>query len=164
MPHRADPLRPDSLRLTEDDLSNPALRSLLDDHLREMRANSPEGSMHALDPAAPRDPAVTFWSAWEDRDLVGCGALEQLDAAHGEIKSMRTASGHTRRGVATAVLTHLVTVARVRGYRRLSLETGAAEHYRPAVRLYERHGFTICAPFGDYAEDPHSIFMALPLT
>ncbi|MBH0775151.1 GNAT family N-acetyltransferase [Nocardia sp. NEAU-351] len=128
-----------------------------------MRAHSPADSMHALDVAALRDPAVTFWSARENGLLIGCGALKQLDPAHGEVKSMRTAVDHTGRGVAGAVLIRIIAVARARRYRRLSLETGADEYYRPAVRLYSKYGFQIGAPFGDYVPDPHSVFMTLRL-
>lgn len=156
-----DPLA--GLRIEVDDPATPDVTALLTEHLDDMRAHSPADSMHALDLAALRDPAVTLWSAREGEVLVGCGALKYLDPAHAEIKSMRTATGHTGRGVAAAVLTRVIAVARDRGHRRLSLETGAAEYYRPAVRLYRRHGFRICGPFADYAPDPHSVFMTLTL-
>ncbi|TQM31646.1 GNAT family N-acetyltransferase [Nocardia bhagyanarayanae] len=150
-------------RITVDDLTGSDIAALLATHLSEMRANSPDDSMHALDLSALRHPDITFWSVREGSDLLGCGALKQLDASHGEIKSMRTAAEHTGRGVATALLTHIVDEARARGYRRLSLETGAAPYYLPAQRLYTRHGFAFCPPFADYAEDPHSVFMTLAL-
>ncbi|MGW4370000.1 GNAT family N-acetyltransferase [Nocardia takedensis] len=151
------------VRLDIDDLSGPEIRALLREHLAEMREHSPDGSMHALDVEGLRDPSITMWSARLGPDLVGCGALRQLDDEHAEIKSLRTAAGHTGRGVATAVLTHLVTQARARGFHRVSLETGADEHYRRAIALYERFGFRRCGPFADYTDDPHSVFLTLAL-
>ncbi|TCJ89548.1 GNAT family N-acetyltransferase [Nocardia alba] len=151
------------LRVVADDLSGAAIAALLAAHHAEMADTSPAESMHALDLTALRDPAVTVWSAWTGDDLLGCGALKELDAEHAEIKSMRTADGHTGRGVAAAVLAHLVAVGRERGYRRLSLETGAEDFFAPARRLYLRHGFTECGPFGDYSADPLSRFFTLRL-
>jgi len=89
----------------------------------------------------------------------GCGALKELDAFHGEIKSMRTASAHLRKGVARVMLEHILNEAANRGYKRLSLETGSQGAFEPARRLYESFGFRDCPPFSDYAEDPNSVFM-----
>ncbi|WP_254189288.1 GNAT family N-acetyltransferase [Nocardia noduli] len=151
------------LRITVDDLTGPEIAALLGAHLAEMHVHSPDDSSHALDIAALRDPAVTFWSVWDRRELVGCGALKELDPEHGEIKSMRTVATHAGRGIATTLLTHIVEVARTRGYRRLSLETGAAEFYLRAIDLYRRHGFARCPPFGEYEPSPHSVFMTRTL-
>lgn len=152
-----------ALRVMVDDLSGTPIRDLLTGHHTEMAANSPADSMHALDLAALRDRAVTVWSAWAGDELAGCGALKELDARHGEIKSMRTADGFTGRGVAASVLAAIVAQARQRGYTRLSLETGSNEFFAPARRLYLRHGFTECAPFAEYVLDPHSQFFTLAL-
>ncbi|MEV0292726.1 GNAT family N-acetyltransferase [Nocardia sp. NPDC050710] len=164
MPSRTDrrPL-PATPRITVDDLTGTDIVALLAEHVEEMRANSPTGSMHALDLDALRHPDITFWSVWDGPDLVGCGALKELDPTHGEIKSMRTAAGHTGRGIAATLLTHVIEVARTRRYHRLSLETGASDFYLPAVRLYARHGFRTCPPFADYTEDLHSVFMTRTL-
>ncbi|MFE3544832.1 GNAT family N-acetyltransferase [Nocardia sp. NPDC059177] len=151
-------------RITVDDLTGPEITALLTRHRAEMAGNSPACSMHALDLTALRDPAVTVWGAWSGTRLAGCGALRTLDPAHGEIKSMRTADGFTGRGVGAAVLAHLIAQARRRGYRRLSLETGASAFFAPARRLYRRHGFTECGPFAEYVLDPHSRFFTLMLT
>ncbi|MFE3051651.1 GNAT family N-acetyltransferase [Nocardia sp. NPDC059239] len=151
------------MRIVIDDLSGDEVIGLLEAHVAEMLANSPEDSMHALDVAALRKPEITFWSAWEGTELAGCGALKELDPMHGEIKSMRTAASHRGRGVASQLLRHILAEAAARGYARLSLETGAAEFYLPAVRLYERYGFEECGPFADYAADPHSVFMTRAL-
>ncbi|MFD4457634.1 GNAT family N-acetyltransferase [Nocardia sp. NPDC058480] len=153
----------DQLRVVADDLTGAEIRTLLAAHHAEMADTTPACSMHALDLTALRDPAVTVWSAWSGDDLAGCAALKELDDRHAEIKSMRTAEGFTGRGVAAAVLAHLVEVARERGYRRLSLETGAEDFFAPARRLYLRHGFIECGPFGSYSPDPLSRFFTLGL-
>lgn len=120
---------------------------------------SPPESVHALDLEKLRQPDITFWCAWQDKTLLGCGALKELDTIHGEIKSMRTATVHLRKGIAAALLEHIIEEARRRKYSRLSLETGTAKAFKPAHNLYTRLGFQSCGPFGSYSEDPHSIFM-----
>ena len=148
-----------------DDLRGPEIYALLQEHLRNMALHSPPESVHALDIDALRQPAITFWTAWDNTELLGCGALKLLharsadDAPHAEIKSMRTAAAHLRKGVARAVLSHIIEVARQRGYARLSLETGSAPAFKPAHQLYKDFGFVDCGPFSDYVEDPFSIFM-----
>ena len=142
-----------------DDLSGPEVRELLQEHRQSMFLHSPPESVHALDIEGLRAPEIMFWTVWEDGELLGCGALKELDSAHAEIKSMRTSARHLRRGVATSLLQHILGEAERRGYRRLSLETGSAEAFDPARRLYERFGFTYCGPFADYVEDPYSVFM-----
>ena len=151
------------MKIEIDDLSRPAIHALLDEHLQSMQALSPPGSVHALDLEALRKPGMTFWSAWEGSLLLGCGALKELDVKHGEIKSMRTPAALRRHGAGRAILTHIMAVARSRAYEQLSLETGAMEAFWPAQRLYGSFGFVNCGPFGDYTEDPHSVFMTLRL-
>jgi putative acetyltransferase len=146
-----------------DDLAGPEIRALLEEHLRNMYELSPPESVHALDLAALRRPEITFWTAWADGALLGCGALKELDPAHGEVKSMRTASAHRREGVGRAMLEHIIAEARARSYGRLSLETGSMAAFLPARRLYESFGFTYCAPFADYTDDPNSAFMTRTL-
>lgn len=142
-----------------DDLNGPEIRALLEEHLRNMHELSPPESVHALDLTGLRRREITFWTAWEDGALLGCGALKELDPAHGEVKSMRTASAHRRKGVGRAMLEHIIAEARARSYARLSLETGSMAAFLPARRLYENFGFTYCAPFADYTDDPNSAFM-----
>lgn len=144
-------------------LDMPQVALLLSEHLDEMQQHSPPESVHALDLDRLRTPDLTFWSAWEGEEVLGCAALRELDPAHGEVKSMRTAAAHRRRGVAAALLAHLVAEARQRGYTRLSLETGSPEAFAPARAMYARHGFVECAPFEPYAADPFSVFMTLDL-
>ena len=151
------------MQIRRDDLSGPEIRALLAEHLASMRSISPPESVHALDLDGLKRPDVTFWTAWDGGALAGCGALKAIDATHGEVKSMRTAASHRRRGVARAMLEHIVGEARRRGYARLSLETGSMAEFAPARELYLRRGFTACAPFAGYRDDPNSVFMTLDL-
>ncbi len=146
-----------------DDLRGPEIQALLQEHLDNMKLYSPPESIHALDVEALRKPEITFWTAWEDGELLGCGALKELDPQHGEIKSMRTSARHRRQGVARALLTHIMEEARRRGYRRLSLETGSNAAFAPARTLYAAFGFRFCEPFADYILDPYSVFMTREL-
>lgn len=152
-------------------LDSPArddVRRLLDEHLTDMFATSPAESVHALDHSALLAPTVTFWTARDDDGtLLGCGALSELgdpEPTHAEIKSMRTATPARGRGVASALLDTVLAEARRRGLTRVSLETGTQDFFGPARRLYARHGFAECGPFGGYTLDPHSVFMSLELT
>lgn len=146
-----------------DDLSGSEIYEMLQEHLRSAALHSPPESVHALDVEALRKPEITFWTAWENGELLGCGALKELDSQHAEIKSMRTSSRHLRKGVAKNLLNHILEEARRRGYSRLSLETGSMEAFAPARQLYANFGFTYCAPFADYVEDPYSVFMTRAL-
>lgn len=146
-----------------DDLSGTEIRELLAEHLRCMAAVSPPESTHALNLDGLRKPEVTLWSVWLDQKLAGCGALKQLGARHGEIKSMRASGDFLRRGVGGFVLRHIITEAKGRGYDRLSLETGAMPYFAPAHALYRKFGFENCGPFAGYREDPNSIFMTRTL-
>ncbi len=146
-----------------DDLRGPEIAAMLEEHLDDMRAASPPESTHALDLDGLRRPDITFWTAWDGNVLVGCGALKELDPAHGEIKSMRTAATHRGRGVASAMLTRILEEAAGRGYRRLSLETGSGEFFAPARTLYAKFGFVPCPPFADYWDDPNSCFLTREL-
>ena len=146
-----------------DDLNRPEVAELLLGHLENMSLHSPPESVHALGLDAFRSPDLALWSAWEDDELLGCGALKELDAKRGEIKSMLTAEKHLRRGVAAGLLEHIIGEARRRGYRRLSLETGSMEAFAPARALYQRFGFDYCGPFAGYVEDPYSVFMTKTL-
>ena len=151
------------MEIKVDDLRGPEVQELLREHLRNMHLHSPPESVHALDVEGLRRPEITFWTVWEGGELLGCGALKELDARHAEIKSMRTSAAHRRRGVAAHLLRHILAEAARRGYSRLSLETGSADAFEPARRLYARYGFAYCGPFGDYVEDPYSVFMTKEL-
>src|SRR5205823_5351473 len=139
-----------------DDLSGPGIAGLLEEHLQDMADVSPPESRHALNLDGLRKPDITFWCVWDGAELAGCGALKELDAGHGEIKSMRTAKAHLRKGVASLLLEHIIQEAKRRGYIRLSLETGSMEYFQPARQLYRKFGFEFCAPFAQYVKDPNS--------
>jgi len=152
------------MQIRIDDLRSAEIIDLLQAHLEYCRASSPPESVHALDLHGLRARNVTFWSAWDGDHLVGCGALKELDRTHGEIKSMHTKAAARGKGVAAAMVVHIVAEARARGYNRLSLETGANEPFAPARALYARFGFTVTEPFADYRPDPNSVFMTLGLS
>jgi putative acetyltransferase len=156
---------PPPLQFRVDDLRDPRIAAFLNEHLADMRRVSPPESVHALDLEALRQPHIRFWSAWTDdgATLAGTGALKRLEATHGEIKSMRTNAALRGRGVASAILAHLLAQARMQGYERLSLETGSQPFFAPARALYARHGFVACGPFEGYREDPNSCFMTMAL-
>lgn len=151
------------MHINEDDLTGPEIRALLEEHFAGMLANSPEDSCHFLDFEGLKGPGVTFWSVWDDAELMGCGALKEIDSRHGEVKSMRTHSAQLRKGAAAAMLEHIIATAKARGYQQLSLETGSGPAFDAAHGLYLRYGFEYCLPFADYKEDPFSRFMALTI-
>ncbi|MBT2586564.1 GNAT family N-acetyltransferase [Arthrobacter sp. ISL-95] len=152
------------IRIATDDPARPDVHQLLSEHLADMFATSPAESVHALDHSALSHESITFWTAREDGVLLGCGALKILSAGHAEIKSMRTTASARGRGVATLMLEHILAEAARLGYERVSLETGTEDYFAPARRLYTRHGFTECPPFGDYNLDPNSVFMELAVS
>ena len=151
------------MRIEPGDLADTAVISLLGEHLAGMAEHSPPESIHALDIEALKAPGISFWTIRDGPDLCGCGALKELDPQHGEIKSMRTAAAHVRKGVGANMLRHIVEEARRRGYVRLSLETGSGPGFDAALALYEKFGFEYCGPFADYRDDPFSRFMTLDL-
>lgn len=147
------------MEIKVDDLSGIQVKALIAEHLQGMAADSPPESIHALNLDGLKKPEITFWCAWEGDDLLGCGAIKELDSEHAELKSMRTASAHLRKGVARKILAHIMEVATDRGYKRISLETGSMDSFIPARKLYEDFGFEYCEPFADYILDPNSMFM-----
>jgi len=151
------------MELRLDDLTHPAVHALLEEHMANMHAESPPECVFALDLDKLRAPGISFWTAWDGADLVGCGALRELDLGHGEIKSMRTPTALRRRGAGRAMLQHIIATARQRGYRRLSLETGSTQGFAAAHALYLSAGFVATGPFGDYRPDPFSRFLTLQL-
>ena len=163
-----------TIEIHVDDLSGETTRALIASHLSGMHDNSPPESVHALDIDGLRHPSITFWSAWIDArqqvgglgrspieqwELAGIGALKRLDAARGEIKSMRVDDRFRGAGVGRAILRHIIHDARERGFSSLWLETGSTDDFAPARRLYESEGFTECEPFDAYSLDPYSVFL-----
>lgn len=151
------------MKIIIDTLNHPKVSKLLSEHLHNMTLHSPPESIHALNIDQLKRPEITFWSIWEDNELLGCGALKELDCQHGEVKSMRTSTAHLRKGVARTMLQHIIDEAKRRGYKRLSLETGSMDAFEPARRLYVKFGFQLCQPFSDYVEDSNSVFMTKKL-
>lgn len=147
------------MRIDIDDLRGQQIAMLLEEHQQQMRDTSPPESCHVLDLESLRAPDITFWSAWEGEELMGCGALKALGEGKGEIKSMRTATRFRGKGVASRILETIIEEAKRRGYQQLVLETGSRDVFRPARELYLRFGFATCPPFEPYEEDPESVFM-----
>ena len=142
-----------------DNLQDEEVLILLEEHLVDMHATSPPGSMHALDGQSLRAANITFWCAREKGKPLGCIAMKELNATDAEIKSMRTTANSRGHGVGTALVEHLLSEASSRGYKKLCLETGSHDFFKPACKLYEKFGFKYCEPFGEYTEDPSSLFM-----
>jgi putative acetyltransferase len=151
------------MEIREDDLTGSEIVRFLEGHLASMYDISPPESVHALGVEALRSPEITVWSAWNGTTLLGCGALKELDRESGEIKAMRTDPSHRRKGVGAKILEQIIGEARRRGYQRLQLETGSQPEFAPARSLYSRYGFVFRGPFGDYVEDPNSVFMTKEL-
>jgi putative acetyltransferase len=139
------------------------VQALLMRHFDLMRASSPKESCHVMRPDALLYRGVLLYVARDSSDVVGVGALAQLDAQHGELKSMHTAAEARGRGVGRAILAALLLAARDQGMTRVSLETGVADMFAPARALYAAHGFEECPPFGAYIPDPLSVFMTCAL-
>ena len=151
------------MHIEVDDISRPQVVALIEEHLASARELSPPGMTFALDASELKAPGVTFWTIWEGDVLLGCGALKELSATQGELKSMRTPAALRRQGAGRAMLSHIIATARARGYEALHLETGANPAFVPAQRLYESFGFKYSGPFADYAENGNSVFMSRSL-
>ena len=144
-------------------LGDPQVEALLRLHHAQAHGSTPAGNAHALDASGLAASDIAFFTAWDGDALAGMAALRTLDAAHAEVKSMRTHPDHLRRGVAAALLAHVIAVATARGLTRLSLETGTAPMFAPANRLYETTGFTDCEAFAGYPPSAHNRFMTMNL-
>ena len=151
------------LRIVADDLSGEEIGALIAFHRAEMHRWSPPENVHAMPRERLAQPDISFFSAWQDDELAACGALKQLAPDHGELKAMRVAPSFLRQGMGEAILIHLIAAARMRGYTRLSLETGQSAEFRAAQALYAKHGFARCAPFGEYLDDNFSLCMSRTL-
>lgn len=145
------------------DLDHGSVRALLDLHFRDMHEHSPAGSCFVLDLSGLKRPDIEAWVFWQDDQALGMGALRRLSPGHGEIKSMRTRPDALGRGIAAALLAHIVEEARARGLRRLSLETGSGPAFEAALSLYLSRGFIEGGPFADYRPSPFNRFLHLAL-
>ncbi len=151
------------MQIIPGDLRDPRVVDLLQTHLVSARAETASGSAHALDLTGLQSPDIRLWASWDDETLVGVGALKQLAADHGEIKSMYTVKSLRGKGAGSAMLRQIIATARASGMSRLSLETGSWDYFLPARALYKKHGFVECPPFANYVLDPNSVFMSLDL-
>ena len=151
------------LKIVPADFDDPRVVDLLHTHVTRARAETARGSAHALDLAGLQTPDISVWAIWDDDVIAGVGALKRLSADHGEVKSMYTAQSVRRRGAGSAILQHIIAVARAGGMSRLSLETGSWDYFVPARAFYRSHGFEECPPFADYLPDKNSVFMSLAL-
>ena len=149
--------------ITTGDLDDPRVRAMIRTHVTRARAETGRGSDHAMDADDLKSDAISFWALWEGETLIALGALMEIAPGHGEIKSMHTVEAARRSGAGSAMLNHIVAAAKQRGHRRLSLETGSWDYFVPARALYRAPGFEECGPFGDYVEDPNSVFMTRTL-
>jgi putative acetyltransferase len=152
------------MQIRTGDTYDPRVITLLDHHVTAARAQTAPGSAHALDLSGLRAPDIAFWTGWDGEILVATGALKMLSPDHGEVKSMHTLQTARRHGFGGQMLSHIIAEGRARGMARLSLETGSWDYFRPAVALYQAHGFVLCGPFEGYVEDPNSLFLTLDLT
>ena len=142
---------------------NREVNELLLYHFKELRSVSPEGSTHVLDIPGLKDPSIKFWSIWEDSKLVGCGAIKLFDQKHGEFKSIRVTNEFRKKGYGEKILKHLLIKAKNLNLRKLSIETGSGEFFKPARELFQKIGFKKCPPFAHYKEDPNSCYMNLDI-
>lgn len=147
------------IEVRADDLSSPEVQALVNEHVAGMQGDSPAGHSFALAVDGLRRPEISFWSAWQDGALCGCGALKALGPEAGEVKSMRTRAAFLRQGVGQALLDEIIRTARARGYASLFLETGTGEAFAAAHALYLCSGFDWCGAFGDYEASEHNVFM-----
>ena len=135
------------------------VHKLLTKHFIELRAASPKGSTHVLDIPGLKVDSIKFWSLWENGKLVGCGALKILDIDHGEFKSIRVHDDFRKRGYGKKIIENLINKARGLNIKRLSIETGAGQFFKPARKLFEKCEFKPCKPFAHYEEDKNSIYL-----
>ncbi|MDC0983869.1 GNAT family N-acetyltransferase [Candidatus Pelagibacter sp.] len=147
------------LKSIEGNFDNPEVHELLTKHFIELRAASPEGSAHVLDIPGLKDKSIKFWSLWQNEMLMGCGALKFLEKDHGEFKSIRIHDNFRRMGNGVNVINHLINEAKKLDIKKLSIETGAGEFFKPARKLFKHCGFRICDPFAHYKEDVNSVYL-----
>ena len=147
------------MEIKPDDLSNPKVVALLEEHIGDMHRISPPGSVHTLDLSALRSRDVSFWVIWQGETPVGCVALQEHQKTWAEIKSMRSSNGHRGKGIGKQLLDYVLAVAKQRNYDYLRLETGCEDFFQPAREIYRRYGFVERSSFADYTDDPNSVFM-----
>ena len=149
------------LKSIEGNFDHPEVNELLKKHFKELRAASPEGSAHVLDIPGLKEVSIKFWSLWENKNLLGCGALKFLSKEHGEFKSIRVHDNFRNKGNGIKVINHLIYEAQKLKIKRISIETGAGKFFEPARKLFKSCGFEECEPFGHYKTDPNSCYMKI---
>ena len=149
------------LKSIEGNFDNPEVNELLIKHFAELRAASPEGSAHVLDIPGLKVPSIKFWSLWNEKNLIGCGALKFLDNNHGEFKSIRVHDSFRKQGQGINVINHLINEAKKLKIKRLSIETGAGDFFIPARKLFKNAGFKECEPFAHYKKDINSVYLTM---
>tara|TARA_B100000676_G_C17563920_1_gene573698 strand:- start:114 stop:581 length:468 start_codon:yes stop_codon:yes gene_type:complete len=147
------------IKSIEGNFDHPEVNELLKKHFIELRAASPEGSAHVLDIPGLKVKSIKFWSLWENQKLLGCGALKFLDAEHGEFKSIRVHDDFRSKGNGLKIIEHLIDEAKKLDIKRISIETGAGNFFKPARKLFEKCNFKTCKPFAHYKEDLNSIYL-----
>ena len=151
------------MKSIENNFDHPQVNGLLRKHFIELRSVSPEGSTHVLDIPGLQIPSIKFWSLWNEKDLIGCGALKFLDKHHGEFKSIRVSDKFRKKGMGEKIISHLIAEAKKLGIKKLSVETGAGEFFNPARKLFKKFGFKVCKPFAHYKNDPNSCYFNLEI-
>ena len=146
------------MKSIEGNFNNKEVDGLLKKHFIELRSVSPEGSTHVLDIKGLQDPSIKFWSLWENNELIGCGALKFLDKEHGEFKSIRLADKFRKKGNGIKIMKHLIDETKKLNIKKISIETGAGDFFKPARKLFLSYGFKICEPFAHYKEDVNSVY------
>ena len=149
------------LKSIEGNFDNSEVNELLTKHFIELRAASPEGSAHVLDITGLKVNSIKFWSLWDEKKLIGCGALKFINEEHGEFKSIRIHDDFRKKGLGTEVINHLINEAKKLKIKRLSIETGAGDFFIPARRLFKKTGFIVCEPFAHYKEDINSVYLTM---
>ena len=148
------------MKSIENNFEDPKVNELLNKHFIELRSVSPEGSTHVLDIPGLKIPSIKFWSLWEDKNLIGCGALKFLDKNHGEFKSIRISDKYRNKGLGEKIINHLINEAKKLNIKKISVETGTGIFFKPARKLFEKCGFKPCKPFAHYKEDLNSCYFS----
>ncbi len=151
------------MKSIENNFDDPKVNDLLVKHFVELRSVSPQGSTHVLDIPGLRVPSIKFWSLWEEEELIGCGALKFLDENHGEFKSIRIVDKFRGQGLGKKIIDHLISEAKILKIKKLSIETGSGDFFKPARKLFGKCGFKKCEPFAHYKNDPNSCFFTIDL-
>ena len=151
------------MKSIENNFDDPQVNELLIKHFIELRSVSPPGSTHVLDIPGLKDPTIRFWSLWDDKELIGCGALKLLEKDHGEFKSIRVADKYRKNGMGEKIISHLIDQAKQIGIKKLSIETGSGDFFTPARKLFKKFRFKKSGPFAHYKIDPNSCYFSLDL-